>query len=101
MRYNQTEMEALQDPREMLYIAMHASREELDQLLRLMAHAPDQAEAMFNELRAKYVPPAFEKSRGPKTPEEVAASILEWANAPRPPAPSLSNESLRRENLYE
>jgi hypothetical protein len=59
-------MEALQDPREMLYIA-----------------------------------PAFEKSRGPKTPEEVAASILEWANAPRPPAPSLSNEALRRENLYE
>jgi hypothetical protein len=94
-------MEAIQDPREMLYIAMHASQEELDELLRLIAHAPDQAEAKFKELRAKYVPPSFEKSRGPKTPEEVVASILEWANEPRPPAPSLSNEALRRENLYE
>jgi len=85
----------------MLYIALHASREELAELLQLIAHAPEQAEAMLNELRRKYVPPLSEKARGPRTPEEAIAALLAWANQPRPPAPALSNEALRRENLYE
>lgn len=85
----------------MLHILRHASREELEELLWRFAHAPEQAEAMLNELRRKYVPPAFEKSRGPWTADEAVAALLDWANKPRPPAPSLSNEALRRENLYE
>jgi len=35
------------------------------------------------------------------TPEEWAKRFREWADSPRPEAPSLSDESLRRENIYE
>jgi len=94
-------METIQDPREMLYIAMHASREELAELLRLMAHAPDQAEAKFNELRRKYIPKAEAPFWKIATPEQLKQSIHEWAEQERPPMPVLTNEALRRENLYE
>jgi hypothetical protein len=35
------------------------------------------------------------------TPAERAEAIRRWANLPRPPAPALSDEALRRENIYE
>jgi len=39
--------------------------------------------------------------RGAMTPEERDRDFREWANKPRPPAPSLSDEALRRENIYD
>ncbi len=91
----------MQDIRETLYILLHASKEELEDLLQQIAHAPETAEAKWNELRRKYVPPATDKSRGPRTAEEVRAALLSWVDEPRPPALPLSNEALRRENLYD
>jgi hypothetical protein len=35
------------------------------------------------------------------TPQERAEAIRRWASLPRPPAPALSDEALRRENIYE
>jgi hypothetical protein len=35
------------------------------------------------------------------TPQERAAMFRKWAESPRPTAPYLSLESLRRENLYD
>jgi hypothetical protein len=35
------------------------------------------------------------------TPEEWVRSFRQWANAPRPAAPEIPIEALRRENLYE
>lgn len=35
-----------------------------------------------------------------RSPEEQVKSFLEWANTPRPPAPEIPLEALRRENLY-
>ena len=35
------------------------------------------------------------------TPQQRAEAFQRWAAAPRPPAPDLTDESLRRENLYD
>jgi hypothetical protein len=35
------------------------------------------------------------------TPQQRADAFQRWANAPRPPAPDLADESLRCENLYD
>ncbi|MGW8256790.1 MAG: hypothetical protein ACWGMZ_04825 [Thermoguttaceae bacterium] len=35
------------------------------------------------------------------TPQQRAEMFRQWAEAPRPPVPELSLESLRRENLYD
>ena len=35
------------------------------------------------------------------TPQQRAEAFRRWAEAPRPPAPDLTDESLRRENLYD
>lgn len=35
------------------------------------------------------------------TPQQRAEAFQRWANAPRPAAPDLSDESLRREKLYD
>lgn len=35
------------------------------------------------------------------TSQQRAEAFKQWAAAPRPPAPDLTDESLRRENLYE
>lgn len=89
------------DTREMLHILRHASREELEQLLRQFAHAPEQAEAMLNELRRKYVPKDDAPLWKHATPDELIRAIHSWAEAERPPMPVLTNEALRRENLYD
>lgn len=86
----------------MIAIARNASEEELSELLRLLAHAPEQANTLIGILRQKYAcSPEAGLDTVKKTPDEVIASILEWASKPRPPAPALSNEALRRENLYD
>lgn len=91
----------MQDIRETLYIILHASKEELGELLQLFAHAPDQVEAKLNELRRKYAPkddaPLWKRA----TPEELKRAIHAWAEEERPPMPVLTNEALRRENLYD
>lgn len=35
------------------------------------------------------------------TSQQRAEAFQRWADAPRPPAPDLTDESLRRENLYD
>jgi hypothetical protein len=35
------------------------------------------------------------------TAQQRAEAFQRWADAPRPPAPDLKDESLRRENLYD
>jgi hypothetical protein len=35
------------------------------------------------------------------TPEERAEAFRKWANEPRPPAPAIPDEALRRENMYD
>jgi hypothetical protein len=35
------------------------------------------------------------------TSQQRAETFQRWVNAPRPPAPDLADESLRRENLYD
>jgi len=35
------------------------------------------------------------------TPRQRAEAFQRWAEAPRPPAPDLTDEALRRENLYD
>jgi hypothetical protein len=35
------------------------------------------------------------------TSQQRVEAFKRWAGAPRPPAPDLTDESLRRENLYE
>ena len=35
------------------------------------------------------------------TSQQRAEAFKRWADAPRPPAPDLTDESLRRENLYD
>ena len=35
------------------------------------------------------------------TTEEWIKAFMEWAETPRPPAPEISLESLRRENMYD
>ena len=35
------------------------------------------------------------------TAQQRAEAFQHWANAPRPPAPDLTDESLRRENIYD
>jgi len=35
------------------------------------------------------------------TAQQRAEAFQRWADAPRPPAPELTDESLRRENLYD
>ena len=35
------------------------------------------------------------------TSQQRAEAFRRWAEAPRPPAPDLTDESLRRENLYD
>jgi hypothetical protein len=35
------------------------------------------------------------------TPEQRAEAFRQWANEERPPAPPLSDEALRRENMYD
>ncbi len=35
------------------------------------------------------------------TAQQRAEAFQRWAEAPRPPAPDLTDESLRRENLYD
>jgi hypothetical protein len=34
-------------------------------------------------------------------PSRRSQEFREWANRPRPPAPDLDDEALRRENIYE
>ncbi len=85
----------------MVAIAVQASPEELAELLYLMSHMPEQANAMLETLRQKYVPQMDEPLWKRATPEELKQAIREWANQERPPAPPLPDEALRRENLYE
>ena len=35
------------------------------------------------------------------TAQQRAEAFQRWADAPRPPAPDLTDESLRRENIYD
>lgn len=35
------------------------------------------------------------------TPQQRAEAFWRWAKSPRPPAPDIPDESLRRENLYD
>jgi hypothetical protein len=35
------------------------------------------------------------------TPAERAEAFRKWASEPRPPAPPIPDESLRRENMYD
>jgi hypothetical protein len=63
-------------------------------------HTPFEVESSGREviLRAVDAGRAFwERS----TPAERVKAILEWAEAERPCAPDLSDEMLRRENLYD
>ena len=45
-------------------------------------------------------PDAAER-RSAMTPEERAREFREWASRPRPHAPGLSDEAVRRENIYD
>jgi hypothetical protein len=47
--------------------------------------------------------PAFASSHAwfSTTPTQRVEAIRSWLNKDRPPAPALSDEALRRENLYE
>lgn len=91
----------MQDIRETLYILLHASKEELEDLLQQIAHAPETAEAKWNELRRKYIPKDSAPLWKSATREELKRAIHEWAEEERPPMPVLSDEALRRENLYD
>jgi hypothetical protein len=35
------------------------------------------------------------------TPQQRVEAFRRWVDSPRPPAPDLTDESLRRENLYD
>jgi hypothetical protein len=35
------------------------------------------------------------------TAQQRAEMFRQWADSPRPPAPDLSNEALKRENIYD
>lgn len=39
--------------------------------------------------------------RATMTPQERVRDLREWVSQPRPPAPSLPDECLRRENIYD
>lgn len=64
------------------------------------AHTEFELEVSGNKVQLRPVrkPPPFWRTA---TPQQRSEAFQRWANAPRLAAPDLSDESLRRENLYD
>lgn len=61
-------------------------------------HAKYQVNVEGNTLM---VSPAEEELRDKEEAEKWVKSFMEWMDEPVPPVPELSDEALRRENMYD
>jgi hypothetical protein len=74
----------------------------VDELVEMARELPPEAvENLLHLARELKRQAPHRPARQSLTPKERAKQFHEWANQERPPAPSLSDELLRREHLYE